>query len=86
MIEGSEAVTVRHVAFLALDTPLPDDAQLGPAGKLRLAQAGLKIASAGDSLDLPSETVAMLLERAAGIVNALVYGQMVAALDPSQLG
>ena len=85
MTDSGETITIRHIAFLALDTPLPDDANLGPAGKLRLARAGLKIAAAGDRVDLPSETVAMLLERAAGVMNALIYGQLVAALDPSQL-
>ena len=85
MVDGGEPVTLRHVLFLALDATLPEDARIGPAGKLRLARTGLKIASADEKADLASETVAFLLERAANVVNALVYGQMVQALDPGQL-
>lgn len=83
--EDGAVITVRDIAFLALDTTLPEDGQLGPAGKLRLARAGFLIMAAFGRVELPSETISLILDRAASVVNALIYGQLVQALDPAQL-
>jgi hypothetical protein len=83
--DGDSPATVRAVLFAIIDTPLPDDVQMTPGVKLRLAQLGMRVAAAEDEIALPAADVALLLDRAARVVSTLVYGQLVALMDPAQL-
>ena len=76
-------LNIRDVMLKILDAALPDD-QSG-IGKLRLSQLGIKISSHDSSVNLSSSEVTLILERASKLANALVYGQLVLALDPDQL-
>ncbi len=81
--EGNVEFSLKSALLRILDTPIPDD-QHG-VGKLRLAQLGLKVAAAGDVVEFTNADTTLLLERAAKLANALVYGQLLLALDPGQL-
>lgn len=83
MEDGEVEFSLRNALLRVLDTPIPDD-QHG-VGKLRLAQLGLKLEMAGDLVDFTNAESTMVLDRAAKLANALVYGQLVQALDPAQL-
>jgi hypothetical protein len=83
MEDGKTGFSLRSALLRVLDTPLPDD-QHG-VGKLRLAQLGLKIAAGSEGVELTNSDTTLLLDRAAKLANALIFGQLVMALDPGQL-
>jgi hypothetical protein len=85
ILEGGNPIVLRHALFMTLDTPIPDDTQALSTTKLRLAQLGIKIAGAGSHLEMTSADTMLMLERAAKLTSTLIFGQMVAHLDPGQL-
>ncbi|MDQ0462638.1 hypothetical protein QO010_000386 [Caulobacter ginsengisoli] len=83
MEDDKTEFSLKRALLRILDTPLPDD-QHG-VGKLRLAQLGLKVAAGAEGVELTNADTTLLLDRAAKLANALVFGQLVLALDPGQL-
>lgn len=84
--EDGRTQTVGLLLLDVVDVMLPADTERAE-GKMKLVRIGNKIDEALEvgEVDLSKADCTLLLERAAKCANALVYGQLVKALDPDQL-
>jgi len=82
--ENGEPVILRDVLLMTIDGSLPGDDSLESRKKLRLFKLGQKVALE-DEMSFTAEDITLLLERANKVFPAMVYGQIVSLLDPSQL-
>jgi hypothetical protein len=79
-----EALTLFDAVQMAVDSRLDGDDKMGADAKLKLDRIARKFA-AGEAFEISAKEATVILERANGFWGALVYGELVAHLDPAQL-
>ena len=87
MKDGTADATIRTMLWGVIDTPQETDRAMSQADALRLAVLGNKMVAAEAGIELSAADATLLLDRAHKMgLPIVVYGQLVAALDPAQLG
>jgi hypothetical protein len=82
-VDGTTPATFRSALLTAIDAQIPDDAQMGPSEKLKLAKLSIKLSD--EKAQLSAQEIVTLLDRASKVLSILVYGQLVQGLDPKSL-
>lgn len=79
-----DELTLAAAVQMAIDTPLEGDDKMAADAKLKLDRIARRFASE-EEFEISAKDATLALERANKFWGVMVYGELVALLDPAQL-
>jgi hypothetical protein len=84
--DGETEITLRHIVFSTVNATLEGDDKLSHADKLRLFNIGLKVGDESkEEAELNVDEVKLIKDRGLIMFGPILYGRLLAEIDPASL-